>query len=125
MIQFSVEKLLGYLYVSRIAFSQVLPCFFFFASSSFGTVRDVRIPCQHRRMFGFVTFASADTVKKILSKGNPHYICSARVLVKPYKEKPKILDRYASHSCGFDEIKNLIRVGICFLFFLICLLILQ
>ena len=46
-------------------------------------------------MFGFVTFASADTVKMILSKGNPHYVCGARVLVKPYREKSKLVDRYA------------------------------
>ncbi|XP_052177428.1 zinc finger CCCH domain-containing protein 18-like isoform X2 [Diospyros lotus] len=81
--------------------------------SSFGPVQDVRIPCHQRRMFGFVTFASADTVKKILSKGNPHYVCGARVLVKPYKEKSKILDRiskrleplmnYNSGSTGMDS----------------------
>ncbi|XP_071916412.1 zinc finger CCCH domain-containing protein 18-like [Coffea arabica] len=61
--------------------------------STFGPVQDVRIPCQQKRMFGFVTFASADTVKMILSKGNPHYVCGARVLVKPYREKSKLVDR--------------------------------
>ncbi|CAL5402683.1 unnamed protein product [Camellia sinensis] len=61
--------------------------------NTFGLVQDVRIPCQQRRMFGFVTFASADTVKMILSKGNPHYVCGARVLVKPYREKSKLSDR--------------------------------
>ncbi|KAL3508401.1 hypothetical protein ACH5RR_027802 [Cinchona calisaya] len=61
--------------------------------STFGVVQDVRIPCQQKRMFGFVTFASADTVKMILSKGNPHYVCGARVLVKPYREKSKLIER--------------------------------
>ncbi|OMO83683.1 hypothetical protein CCACVL1_11269 [Corchorus capsularis] len=61
--------------------------------SSFGQVEDVRIPCQQKRMFGFVTFVSADTVKMILHKGNPHYVCGARVLVKPYREKSKLVDR--------------------------------
>ncbi|KAL0386630.1 UNVERIFIED_CONTAM: Zinc finger CCCH domain-containing protein 53 [Sesamum latifolium] len=28
-----------------------------------------------------------ETVKLILAKGNPHFVCDARVLVKPYKEK--------------------------------------
>lgn len=69
--------------------------------SNFGAVQDVRIPCQLRRMFGFVTFASADTVKLILSKGNPHFICGARVLVKPYREKPKLVDRYISLNTYF------------------------
>lgn len=44
-------------------------------------------------MFGFVTFVHADTVKTILAKGNPHYVCGARVLVKPYREKSKLVDR--------------------------------
>ncbi|PON94102.1 Splicing factor-like protein [Trema orientale] len=61
--------------------------------NTFGPVEDVRIPCQQRRMFGFVTFASADTVKMILAKGNPHFVCGARVLVKPYREKSKLVDR--------------------------------
>ncbi|KAJ6424772.1 hypothetical protein OIU84_025527 [Salix udensis] len=58
--------------------------------SSFGPVQDVRIPYQHKRMFGFVTFVYPETVKEILAKGNPHYICESRVLVKPYKEKGKV-----------------------------------
>ncbi|KAL8462318.1 hypothetical protein ACS0TY_033390 [Phlomoides rotata] len=81
---------------------------------NFGAVQDVRIPCQQRRMFGFVTFASADTVKLILSKGNPHFICGARVLVKPYREKPKLVERkysenldhpvyYHSHNTHIDS----------------------
>lgn len=61
--------------------------------SNYGQVEDVRIPCQQKRMFGFVTFVSADTVKMILAKGNPHYVCGARVLVKPYREKSKLIDR--------------------------------
>ena len=64
-----------------------------YACSSYGPVEDVRIPCQQKRMFGFVTFASAETVKMILAKGNPHFVCGARVLVKPYREKSKLNDR--------------------------------
>jgi hypothetical protein len=62
----------------------------------FGPVQDVRIPYQQKRMFGFVTFVYAETVKIILSKGNPHFVCDARVLVKPYKEKGKVPDRFRS-----------------------------
>ena len=54
----------------------------------FGPVQDVRIPCQQKRMFGFVTFAFGETVRNILNS-NPHFICSARVLVKPYHEKSR------------------------------------
>ncbi|KAJ0054319.1 hypothetical protein Pint_01857 [Pistacia integerrima] len=61
--------------------------------SKFGPVQDVRIPCQQKRMFGFVTFVFADTVKQILAKGNPHFVCGARVLVKPYREKSRFVDR--------------------------------
>ncbi|XP_075513857.1 zinc finger CCCH domain-containing protein 18-like isoform X2 [Primulina tabacum] len=78
--------------------------------SSFGQVEDVRIPCQQKRMFGFVTFVSADTARLILSKGNPHYVCGARVLVKPYREKSKHVDRkyqepyyYHSHPMDHDS----------------------
>ncbi|XWS27766.1 hypothetical protein CRYUN_Cryun25bG0008700 [Craigia yunnanensis] len=63
--------------------------------SNYGQVEDVRIPCQQKRMFGFVTFVSADTVKMILTKGNPHYFCGARVLVKPYREKAKLVDSFS------------------------------
>lgn len=61
--------------------------------STFGPVEDVRIPCQQRRMFGFVTFENPETVKLVLKKGNPHFVCDARVLVKPYREKSKLIDR--------------------------------
>ncbi|KAF2312092.1 hypothetical protein GH714_028031 [Hevea brasiliensis] len=61
--------------------------------SAFGTVQDVRIPYQQKRMFGFVTFVHPETVKLILSRGNPHFICYSRVLVKPYKEKGKIANK--------------------------------
>ncbi|MCO5553141.1 hypothetical protein L7F22_006662 [Adiantum nelumboides] len=60
---------------------------------AYGPVQDVRIPYQQKRMFGFVTFVYSDTVRTILTEGNPHYICGARVLVKPYKEKGKVGDR--------------------------------
>ncbi|XP_010479635.1 PREDICTED: zinc finger CCCH domain-containing protein 55-like isoform X2 [Camelina sativa] len=61
--------------------------------SDFGPVEDVRIPYQQQRMYGFVTFAKAETVRTILARGNPHFICDSRVLVKPYKEKGKILQK--------------------------------
>ncbi|KAK8604963.1 hypothetical protein V6N13_082425 [Hibiscus sabdariffa] len=61
--------------------------------SMFGPVQDVRIPYQQKRMFGFVSFAHPETVKQILARGNPHYICDSRVLVKPYKEKGKVPDK--------------------------------
>ncbi|XP_022758928.1 zinc finger CCCH domain-containing protein 18-like isoform X2 [Durio zibethinus] len=61
--------------------------------NKFGPVQDVRIPCQQKRMFGFVTFVYAETVKLILAKGNPHFVCGARVLVKPYREKSRLVDR--------------------------------
>ncbi|KAF8115957.1 hypothetical protein N665_0025s0392 [Sinapis alba] len=60
--------------------------------SLFGTVQDVRIPYQQKRMFGFVSFAQPETVKVVLARGNPHFICDSRVLVKPYKEKGKAFD---------------------------------
>ncbi|CAO2833655.1 unnamed protein product [Amaranthus hypochondriacus] len=60
---------------------------------TFGAVEDVRIPCQQKRMFGFVTFTSANTVRTVLAKGNPHFVCGSRVLVKPYREKSKLFDR--------------------------------
>ncbi|RLM99171.1 zinc finger CCCH domain-containing protein 23-like [Panicum miliaceum] len=62
--------------------------------SMYGPVQDVRIPYQQKRMFGFVTFVYAESVKIILNKGNPHFVCNARVLVKPYKEKGKVPDRF-------------------------------
>lgn len=61
--------------------------------SIYGPVQDVRIPYQQKRMFGFVTFVYSETVKLILAKGNPHFVCDARVLVKPYKEKGKVQDK--------------------------------
>lgn len=60
----------------------------------YGPVQDVRIPYQQKRMFGFVTFVYSETVKMILAKGNPHFVCDSRVLVKPYKEKGKVADKY-------------------------------
>lgn len=62
--------------------------------SIYGPVQDVRIPYQQKRMFGFVTFVYPETVKLILAKGNPHFVCDARVLVKPYKEKGKVPDKF-------------------------------
>ncbi|TVU47210.1 hypothetical protein EJB05_06802 [Eragrostis curvula] len=68
--------------------------------SIYGPVHDVRIPYQQKRMFGFVTFVYPETVKLILAKGNPHFICDARVLVKPYKEKGKVPDKYRKQPQG-------------------------
>ncbi|XP_042412859.1 zinc finger CCCH domain-containing protein 53-like isoform X1 [Zingiber officinale] len=68
--------------------------------SIYGPVQDVRIPYQQKRMFGFVTFSYPETVKLILAKGNPHFVCDARVLVKPYKEKGKVLDKYRKQQQG-------------------------
>ncbi|OEL23820.1 Zinc finger CCCH domain-containing protein 54 [Dichanthelium oligosanthes] len=59
----------------------------------YGPVRDVRIPCQERRMFGFVSFQNSETVSTILMRRNPHFICGSRVLVKPYREKSKCIER--------------------------------
>lgn len=81
--------------------------------STYGPVQDVRIPCQQKRMFGFVTFHNSETAQMVLAKGNPHYICGARVLVKPYREKLKLFDRkyfekieapmcYHSHHIDMD-----------------------
>ncbi|CAH1428598.1 unnamed protein product [Lactuca virosa] len=81
--------------------------------STYGPVQDVRIPCQQKRMFGFVTFHNSETVQMVLAKGNPHYVCGARVLVKPYREKLKLFDRkyfeklegpmcYHSHHIDMD-----------------------
>ncbi|XP_042492580.1 zinc finger CCCH domain-containing protein 18-like isoform X2 [Macadamia integrifolia] len=90
---------------------------------SFGPVQDVRIPCQQKRMFGFVTFVYPETVKMILTKGNPHFVCGARVLVKPYREKSRLVDRkysekidspayYPSHFLEMDppELHSMSRV---------------
>ncbi|GKE15057.1 zinc finger CCCH domain-containing protein 53-like protein [Tanacetum coccineum] len=61
----------------------------FSISLMYGPVQYVWIPYQQKQMFGFVTFVYTETVKLILAKGNPHFVCDARVLVKPYKEKGK------------------------------------
>ncbi|KAL8239362.1 hypothetical protein R6Q59_015929 [Mikania micrantha] len=87
----------------------------------FGPVHDVRIPCQQKRMFGFVTFVFGETVKVILNKGNPHFVCGARVLVKPYREKSrddrKFGDKfrhamyYGSHNLDAEsELQSISRI---------------
>ncbi|KAL0922593.1 hypothetical protein M5K25_006589 [Dendrobium thyrsiflorum] len=70
--------------------------------SMYGPVQDVRIPYQQKRMFGFVTFVHPETVKLILAKGNPHFVCDARVLVKPYKEKGKVPDKKQQQADRLD-----------------------
>jgi hypothetical protein len=54
-------------------------------------------------MFGFVTFVYPETVKMILAKGNPHFVCDARVLVKPYKEKGKVPDKYRTKPLPMER----------------------
>ncbi|KAF9590120.1 hypothetical protein IFM89_030868 [Coptis chinensis] len=44
-----------------------------------------------------------ETVKLILAKGNPHFFCDARVLVKPYKEKGKVPDSYMHSTFQFHN----------------------
>ncbi|CAH2036403.1 unnamed protein product [Thlaspi arvense] len=84
----SVSRQIYLTFPSESSFTDTdVSCYF----SNFGTVEDVRIPYQQQRMYGFVTFANAETVRTILARGNPHFICDSRVLVKPYKEKGKIL----------------------------------
>ncbi|XP_019086239.1 PREDICTED: zinc finger CCCH domain-containing protein 46-like [Camelina sativa] len=72
--------------------------------STFGTVQDVRIPYQQKRMFGFVTFVYPETVKSILAKGNPHFVCDSRVLVKPYKEKGKVSEKCRTNQTTEREL---------------------
>ncbi|CDY29055.1 BnaC07g32610D [Brassica napus] len=72
--------------------------------STFGPVQDVRIPYQQKRMFGFVTFVYPETVKSILDKGNPHFVCDSRVLVKPYKEKGKVPEKYRTNQTTEREL---------------------
>lgn len=79
-----------YDYHGFFCFPHFMPIFSFFRQ--YGPVSDVRIPCQDKRMFGFVSFDHPETVKLILSKRNPHYISGARVLVKQYKEKSRIIN---------------------------------
>ncbi|XP_051151853.1 zinc finger CCCH domain-containing protein 18-like [Andrographis paniculata] len=55
--------------------------------SHFGPVKEIRIPVQEKRMYGFVTFACPETASLVLSKSNPHLIRGAQVLVKPYQHK--------------------------------------
>ncbi|XLS94638.1 hypothetical protein HN51_070646 [Arachis hypogaea] len=68
-------------------------------------------------MFGFVTFIDAQTVKTILDKGNSHYVRGSRVLVKPYREKSRVIERnyadriqhsmcYSPHHIDMDSEMN-------------------
>ncbi|KAI0525022.1 hypothetical protein KFK09_004412 [Dendrobium nobile] len=61
--------------------------------NQFGPVKDVRIPRLEKRMYGFVSFLYPETVSEILMKRNLHYICGCRVLTKPYKDKPRMVDK--------------------------------
>ncbi|RAL38988.1 hypothetical protein DM860_014814 [Cuscuta australis] len=75
--------------------------------SLYGPVQDVRIPYQQKRMFGFVTFVYPDTVKLILAKGNPHFVCDSRVLVKPYKEMGKVPDKNRKQKQNHMDVAKL------------------
>lgn len=59
----------------------------------FGPVNDVRLSSQEKRTYGFVSFLHPESVSELLMIRNPHYICGSRVLVKPYKEKTRVVDR--------------------------------
>lgn len=67
-------------------------------------------------MFGFVTFVYPETVKLILAKGNPHFVCDARVLVKPYKEKGKVPDKYRHSSSIFSSLSLSLFISLPFKF---------
>ncbi|URE37559.1 zinc finger CCCH domain-containing protein [Musa troglodytarum] len=72
----------------------------------YGPVKDVRIPCQDKRMFGFVSFVRPETVGVVLMKGNPHFIDGARILVKPYKIKSRTTGRkqlIGEHEKMFED----------------------
>ncbi|KAL8143978.1 hypothetical protein V2J09_017010 [Rumex salicifolius] len=71
--------------------------------NGYGPVEDVRLPFQQKRMFGFVTFAFPETVRMILAKGNPHFIYGARVLVKPYRDKPRLAKKNADRKQSVDK----------------------
>ncbi|KAL3633628.1 hypothetical protein CASFOL_022390 [Castilleja foliolosa] len=73
--------------------------------NNFGPVLEVRLPNQEKRMFGFVTFVYPETVSLVLTKMNPHFICGAKVLVKPYRIKPMLFDRMPQ-----EQIKHQIHI---------------
>ncbi|VAI31504.1 unnamed protein product [Triticum turgidum subsp. durum] len=64
----------------------------------YGPVRDVRIPCQDHRMFGFVSFQNPETVTALLMRRNPHFICGSRVLAKAYREKTKCINERTNNK---------------------------
>ncbi|KAI3710231.1 hypothetical protein L2E82_40007 [Cichorium intybus] len=39
----------------------------------------------------------------MLAKGNPHFVCDARVLVKPYKENGKVPDKFRKQQQQMDR----------------------
>jgi hypothetical protein len=74
-------------------------------------------------MFGFVTFVYPETVKLILAKGNPHFVCDARVLVKPYKEKGKVPEKY--RHCFYDTLFYSLLVPFLFSPIILCVVIIN
>ncbi|KVI02061.1 Nucleotide-binding, alpha-beta plait, partial [Cynara cardunculus var. scolymus] len=71
----------------------------------FGRVHDVRIPCQQKRMFGFVTFAYGETVKEILNKGNPHFVCVARICDSSTLLKKQLLEEQQEHALESERLR--------------------
>ncbi|KAI3465529.1 hypothetical protein Pfo_022192 [Paulownia fortunei] len=63
-------------------------------NNNFGPVKRVVIPIRERRVFGFVIFYNAESVKLVLEIGI-HFICGHEVLAKPYKKKPTHIDSSA------------------------------
>ncbi|CAA0286733.1 unnamed protein product [Arabidopsis thaliana] len=57
---------------------------------NFGPVLSVRIPNQKERVYGFVSFANAETVTTILDQENPHLIGESPVNIRPYQKKETI-----------------------------------
>ncbi|CAN6184001.1 unnamed protein product [Urochloa humidicola] len=58
--------------------------------SQYGTVNNVLIPPQARRMYGLVSFQDSETAERILSARICHFICGDQVHVKAYKEKREL-----------------------------------
>ena len=84
----------------------------------YGPVRDVRIPCQERRMFGFVSFQNPETVSTILMRRNPHFICGARVLVNPTGRNPGAWNGNAACLMYGSQKKLINKLDIICFFFL-------
>ncbi|XP_066395128.1 uncharacterized protein [Miscanthus floridulus] len=76
--------------------------------SQYGTVSNVRISPQGKRMYGFVSFQDPGTAGRILSERTPHFICGDQVCVEAYKDKDE-LEREQHH--GFELVLPSARSG--------------